>query len=214
MKNEPDTKQKILTEALKLFARRGCRAVSVDQIAQAVGVKAPSLYKHYRSKQSILDAIIAEMDRRDYERAHEYGVPAGTAQEMPLEYQSAELQKIAEFSSAQFAYWTEDEFASNFRKMLTLEQFASEQMSRLYHQHICTGPLNYVRDLLEGLNVPNPSEAAVRFFSPMFLLYSVCDGGADIKWAKDTLKKHFNAELLRLSSEISSQERSTDHELR
>ena len=36
MKNET-TKQKILTESVKLFAKEGYEAVSVDQIAKAVG---------------------------------------------------------------------------------------------------------------------------------------------------------------------------------
>ena len=47
MKNET-TKQRILTEAVKLFSKEGYEAVSVDQIAKAVGIKAPSLYKHYK----------------------------------------------------------------------------------------------------------------------------------------------------------------------
>lgn len=45
MKKET-TKQRILTEAVKLFSKEGYAAVSVDQIAKAVGIKAPSLYKH------------------------------------------------------------------------------------------------------------------------------------------------------------------------
>ena len=43
MKQE-DTKQKILDKALELFSSRGYDAVSVGEIAQAVGIKAPSLY--------------------------------------------------------------------------------------------------------------------------------------------------------------------------
>ena len=42
MKNAT-TKQRILIEAVKLFAKEGYEAVSVDQIANAVGIKAPSL---------------------------------------------------------------------------------------------------------------------------------------------------------------------------
>ena len=51
------TKQRILLEALRLFSRKGYDAVSVEQIADAVGVKAPSLYKHYKSKQDIFDVM-------------------------------------------------------------------------------------------------------------------------------------------------------------
>ena len=59
-----NTREKILLEALRLFSRRGYDAVSVEQIAQAVGIRAPSLYTHYRSKQDIFDAILAETAQR------------------------------------------------------------------------------------------------------------------------------------------------------
>ena len=57
MKQE-DTKQKILDKALALFSSQGYDAVSVGEIAQAVGIKAPSLYNHFPSKQAIFDALV------------------------------------------------------------------------------------------------------------------------------------------------------------
>ena len=62
-------KRRIMTEALRLFARDGYEAVSVESIAAAVGIRAPSLYKHYRSKRDIYDSILREMERRDAENA-------------------------------------------------------------------------------------------------------------------------------------------------
>ena len=41
-----------------------------------------------------------------------------------------------EYSKSMFAYWTEDDFASSFRKMLTLEQFRNEEMQRLHQQYL------------------------------------------------------------------------------
>ena len=38
-----DTKRRIMTEALRLFAGDGYEAVSVESIAAAVGIRAPSL---------------------------------------------------------------------------------------------------------------------------------------------------------------------------
>ena len=57
MKQE-DTRQKILAKALELFSVHGYDAVSVGQIAAAVGIKAPSLYNHFPSKRAIFDAIV------------------------------------------------------------------------------------------------------------------------------------------------------------
>ena len=58
MKQE-DTKQRILDKALELFSTYGYDSVSVGQIAEAVGIRAPSLYNHYPGKQAIFDAIVA-----------------------------------------------------------------------------------------------------------------------------------------------------------
>ena len=44
MKQE-DTKNIILQKALDLFSERGYDAVSVGEIAKAVGIKAPSLFQ-------------------------------------------------------------------------------------------------------------------------------------------------------------------------
>lgn len=48
-----DTKQRILEKSLELFSTKGYDAVSVGEIAKAVGIKAPSLYNHFPSKQAI-----------------------------------------------------------------------------------------------------------------------------------------------------------------
>jgi AcrR family transcriptional regulator len=45
---------------LTLFSEKGYGPVAVAEIADAVGIKAPSLYKHYNSKKAIFDAIVAD----------------------------------------------------------------------------------------------------------------------------------------------------------
>ena len=45
-----DTKRRILEEALTLFSEKGYANVYVADIAERVGIKAPSLYKHFQSK--------------------------------------------------------------------------------------------------------------------------------------------------------------------
>ena len=55
---EKNTKEKILEEALKLFAQSGYMGTSMNDIASKLGVTKAALYKHYKSKQEILDSII------------------------------------------------------------------------------------------------------------------------------------------------------------
>lgn len=61
------TKERIMHAALSLFSEKGYDAISMSEIAEAVSIKAPSLYKHYKSKNDISQAILDEMARR-YER--------------------------------------------------------------------------------------------------------------------------------------------------
>lgn len=43
-----NTREKIISESLNLFSRKGFDAISVRDIAKAVGIKASSLYNHFK----------------------------------------------------------------------------------------------------------------------------------------------------------------------
>ncbi|MBE5798548.1 MAG: TetR/AcrR family transcriptional regulator [Clostridiales bacterium] len=167
------TKRRILSESLNLFSRDGYEAVSVEQIANAVGIKAPSLYKHYRSKRDIFCSILQTMEQRDRENAAACSLPEMTMDMDPQAYAQASVADLITFSRMQFRYWTEDEFAASFRRMLTVEQYRSEEMNRLYHQYLGSGPLSYVADLLGS------QEEALLLYGPMHMLYSVYDEAQD-----------------------------------
>lgn len=174
-----DTKERILLAALRLFARDGYEAVSVSSIAGELGITKGALYRHYTNKRDIFDSILERMERLDAERAMEYGVPEGPVEEMEEAYRRTSLADMIRYSKAQFRYWTEDDFAASFRRLLTLEQFRSEEMGRLYQQYLVSGPLGYMTDLFAGLGLPQPQAEALRFYAPMFLLYGVYDGVED-----------------------------------
>ena len=75
-------------------------------------------------------------------------------------------------------------FASSFRKMLTIEQFRSEEMQNLYQQYLVSGPAGYVKDLFKNMKIKDPEENAVKFYANMFFYYSLYDGAADKAKAK------------------------------
>jgi AcrR family transcriptional regulator len=60
--NKPtDRKTEIVTVSAKLFKEKGYSAVTMRDIAQAMDIKAASLYNHIKSKQEILVLIIIEI---------------------------------------------------------------------------------------------------------------------------------------------------------
>lgn len=56
-----DRKQEILRHAARLFKEKGYRAVSMRDLADALNIKASSLYNHIQSKEEILSNIILEV---------------------------------------------------------------------------------------------------------------------------------------------------------
>lgn len=74
---EKNTKERILEEALILFSQSGYMGTSMSDIAARLGVTKAALYKHYKSKQEILDSIVMKMNAMDEERVKQYEMPEG-----------------------------------------------------------------------------------------------------------------------------------------
>ena len=177
-------KEEILIVALHLFARDGYEAVSVSQIAGELDMTKGALYRHYKSKRDIFDCIVQRMEQQDSEQARQNEVPEESIEKVPEEYQNVSVEDFVGYSKSMFEYWTEDDFASSFRKMLTLEQFRNEEMQNLYQQNLVSGPAEYVKDLFKNMEIKNPEEEAVKFYANMFFYYSVYDGATDKTKAK------------------------------
>lgn len=191
-----DTKEKILLTALRLFARDGYEAVSVSTIAGELGMTKGALYKHYKNKRDIFDSIVERMYRIDAERSAQYDVPADTYDADAEAYKSVAWDSIQSFTTAQFVFWTEDNFARSFRRMLTLEQYRNPEMAELYHSCIVDGPVDYMRSIFGEMTASgvltdvDPELLALEFYSPMFLLIGASDIKQDRKKHLDMLNRH------------------------
>ena len=174
-----DTKEAILTAALTLFAANGYEAVSVSQIAGRLGITKGALYRHYQNKRDIFDHILSRMEDMDLQQAKKFDLPEKAPEEDSSAYARASVQRLAEFSKAQYRYWTENEFASLFRRMLTLEQFQSREMQALYQNYLVSGPVRYVEEILRCNGFSAPGERAAAFFGTMFLCFSLYDSAED-----------------------------------
>lgn len=192
------TKEDILIVALRLFAKEGYEAVSVSQIAGKLGMTKGALYRHYESKRDIFDHIVKRMEQGDGEQAEEYDMPADEIESMPEKYGKVSLDNFLEYSKSMFAYWTENDFASSFRKMLILEQFRNEEMQALYQQYLVGGPAEYVKDLFEGMEIEDADKKAELFYSVMFFFYSLYDGAKEKEQVKERFEKAISDIALKL----------------
>ena len=186
------TKEKILLTALKLFAQDGYEAVSISKISGELGMAKSALYKHYKNKRDIFDSIINRMDELDYERAREYNMPDGNMDEIIKGYREISIDKIRIYTEAQFKHWTEEEFSSLFRRMLTLEQYRNQEMADLYQKYLVSGPIDYMTYLFAGITgkKEEAKQLATEFYGPIFLMYSLYDNKREEDDLAEMLKKH------------------------
>lgn len=186
------TKEKILLTSLKLFAQDGYEAVSISKISGELGMAKSALYKHYKNKRDIFDSIINRMDELDYERAREYNMPDGNMDEIIKEYRNISTDKIRIYTEVQFKHWTEEEFSSLFRRMLTLEQYRNQEMSDLYQKYLVSGPIDYMTYLFAGITgkKEEAKQLAIEFYGPIFLMYSLYDNKREGDDLTEMLKNH------------------------
>ena len=187
-----NTKERILEVSLELFAQSGYLGTSMSDIAKQLGITKGALYKHYRSKQEILDRIVERMNEMDYARAAEYEMPETEPDGFAEAYLHTPVGKIRAYSEAQFDHWTKEPFAANFRRMLTLEQYREPKLAQLYQDYLAGGPLQYMAAIFRRL--------AVEFYGPMFLLYSVYDGAAQKETVTDLLRQHIDRFIARIEA--------------
>ena len=196
------TKEKILLTSLKLFAQDGYEAVSISKISGELGMAKSALYKHYKNKRDIFDSIINRMDELDYERAREYNMPEGNMDEIIKGYRKISIDKIRIYTEVQFKHWTEEEFPSLFRRMLTLEQYRNQEMADLYQKYLVSGPIDYMTYLFAGITgkKEEAKQLAIEFYGPIFLMYSLYDNKREEDDLAEMLKKHVD----RLSKKMDS----------
>ena len=176
-----DTRQRILREALRLFSQRGYDAVSVEQIAEAVGIKAPSLYKHYKGKQDIFDAVFAETARRYDAFTDSISVHLGNTAEDLDTLLCLNAEDLVRMVRSLVAYSLHDDFISQFRRMMTIEQFRSPQLSALYSERYVAQIQRYHTGLftrmisLGVLRDEDPQLLALIYDAPILLMLGECD---------------------------------------
>ena len=176
-----DTKQKILDEALTLFSEKGYANVFVSEIAGRVGIKAPSLYKHYNSKQAIFDAIIEEMHRRFLEQAKLLSIQGNNPKVDAEIYRGLPEDKLVGLGINLFLYQLHDDYTRRIRKMLTIEQFHSKELADVYMRQYMDDPMFYFTALLKQavdqgvLQTDNVEVMTLQFYAPFYTLMTVCD---------------------------------------
>lgn len=173
------TKQKILNEALTLFAEKGYSAVYVGEIADAVGIKTPSLYKHYKSKQDIFNSCVEVFAERMENIRNNIQLPGSKT--ASFSYETIAEEQLIEVANALFMFYLQDNVAAKFRKMLMIERYHNPEINRLFEDLFIIGAIDHEKEIFSKLidakviKGENPYIIALRFYTPIFYLLQKYD---------------------------------------
>ena len=196
------TRERILQEALSLFSEKGYEAVSVRDIARAVGVKESSLYNHFKNKRDIFDSIINEFSQRGTEFFERFNIMAAdgsfTADSRTVAvYQQMSSEQFETMAGFIFDYYFTDEINVKLRKMLTIEQYRSPEAAKLYRDISFDNSLEYQEKLFAELMKAgsfvqaDPQVLALEFFAPIYLIFCKFDNDEQgILRAKELFMRH------------------------
>ena len=180
MKTE-DTKATILEKALELFSENGYDAVSVDQIAKTVGIKAPSLYNHFPGKRAIFDAIVEKTARQYEDYTDEINIHVqALSQDLGL-FSKISEEHLAEKMRQIFDFSLHNRAIRQFRRMMTIEQFRSPELSALYSERYVDRMIAYHAGIFRYLAktgelcAEDPEQLALMYVAPVLTLLGICD---------------------------------------
>ncbi len=155
--------------------------MSVGEIAEAVGIKAPSLYNHFPSKQAIFDAIVettALQYEKDTGRIDIHVQRAAADIPMLMTIGEEELfEKVRQI----FDYSLHNDNIRKFRKMMTIEQFRSSSLGELYTRRFSERLVDYHAEIFRNLIAAgviyggDADALALMYVAPVITLIGVCD---------------------------------------
>jgi len=191
------TKQRILDAALELFSAQGFSGTSVEQIASKVGIKAPSLYKHFKSKQDIFDAILDEMDRHHQQQVEGLNLsPLDPQRDVEL-FRDISAEGLCERVIAMVRFIVHDRQYAQFRRMLRIEQYHQARIAQLYSDRYMRFYLDYHTKLFEGLmqaavlRRDDAEVLALQYFSPILVAIDAIDRHPEQEdQALDLVRRH------------------------
>ena len=166
------TRDRITEEALTLFSENGYDGTGVEQIAEKVGIKAPSLYNHFKGKEDILNVLI-DMTEARYEESFGSDRHTGRLPESREEFIQNEIQRVS--------FTINDPVIRKMRKFLVREQFRNERFAEITTKHQLDGLqgmyTKIIRDMMDRdlFKKDDPELLAVELTAPVVLWISKAD---------------------------------------
>jgi AcrR family transcriptional regulator len=141
---ENKTKIKIIEVSIELFSKKGFNGASIRDITKEVGIKESSLYKHFKSKDQILDTIFINF-RKETDKL----LP-------PMEHidhivESISLRDFLARGSENFLSHINDPFNLKIWRILYIELFRHPMAQEIYRKDIMERTVNCLEIVFEKM---------------------------------------------------------------
>ncbi len=137
---EKSTKEKIFDAAIDLFAEKGYDRVSIRDISRTVGITEGAVYKHYSSKEAILDSIFSYVESRIYPKAPEASIDV-LVDSVPFR---EILESIPKFMMA-------DPHLASITRIMVIEMYHNEKMRDYVQRELFKRPVDETEVLFKKL---------------------------------------------------------------
>jgi AcrR family transcriptional regulator len=154
------TRERILAEALSLFADSGYGGASMRELARRVGIRESSLYNHFAGKAAILEAIVSE-----------HGPASSASRLEEPRYKQLARQPAAfcrQFALDLVEQWS-DPREHQFQKVITAERNRVPGIRAKFADHFYAREQSMMTDYFRGfalaglVSTPDPRETARLF---------------------------------------------------
>lgn len=168
-----DTGERLLHAAQESFATRGYDGTSIRSLARAVGITEASVYNHVRSKQDLLNSVVARAEARLEAVAARLEIPFGAPGDAVAFYERVSLSRLEEACDALVTTWLEDHDIVAARQVLALQQYRDPVAGERLRELTVTRPLAFQTELFgaliaRGVFLPaNPEAVALAFWGPI-----------------------------------------------
>nr|WP_291235487.1 TetR/AcrR family transcriptional regulator [Frisingicoccus sp.] len=187
--SKPSTRDKILDAALILFSEKGYDGVGVDLIGENAGIKGPSLYRHFKGKEDILNSLIEKVEAY-------YELNFGS--ENHIDRIPESMEELLTFSMERIRFTMHDEMLQKIRRILVIEQFRNPRIAELTSKHHMDGLQGMFQKIFEAmmetkiLKMDDAETMSLEFVAPVSLLIHTYDRQPEREAeVMEKIKKHF-----------------------
>ena len=189
MLNKNSSREKILKSALNLFSEKGYDGVGVDLIGENAGIKGPSLYRHFKGKEDILNSLIEKVGAY-------YELNFGS--ENHIDRIPESVEELLTFSMERIRFTMHDVTLQKTRRILVMEQFRNPRIAELTSKHHMDGLQGMFQKIFEAmmemkiLKMDDAETMALEFVAPVSLLIHTYDRQPEREAeVMEKIKKHF-----------------------